>query len=259
MLYFSPACPRRKCNQHLAELLQPCDAHTDCAVQYHPYGKRGGDYSFYANAATRLTLDAIEKVDAERCAVTKAAGAVPVRCVDIINSFWPNKYDTLYEAVKNNEAYLSGKGPKTVRHRYLKEDLPFGIAPIALLGIHQKTGIGRLSAYCGAISAGAAAGCGIVYLKGGGLEAIAHTLVNALAIVSGVICDGAKPSCAGKIAAAVDAGLLGYDMYCQNQQFLSGDGIVKKGVESMIASVGTLGRVGMHGTDQVILNIMLSE
>ena len=128
-----------------------------------------------------------------------------------------------------------------------------------LLGIHQKTGIGRLSAYCGAISAGAAAGCGIVYLKGGRLEAIAHTLVNALAIVSGVICDGAKPSCAGKIAAAVDAGLLGYDMYCQNQQFLNGDGIVKKGVESMIASVGTLGRIGMHGTDQVILNIMLSE
>lgn len=128
-----------------------------------------------------------------------------------------------------------------------------------LLGIHQKTGIGRLSAYCGAISAGTAAGCGIVYLKGGGLEAIAHTLVNALAIVSGVICDGAKPSCAGKIAAAVEAGLLGYDMYCQNQQFLSGDGIVKKGVESMIASVGTLGRVGMHETDQVILKIMLSE
>ena len=128
-----------------------------------------------------------------------------------------------------------------------------------LLGIHQKTGIGRLSAYCGAISAGAAAGCGIVYLKGGGLEAIAHTLVNALAIVSGVICDGAKPSCAGKIAAAVEAGLLGYDMYCQNQQFLSGDGIVKKGVESMIASVGTLGRVGMHETDQVILKIMISE
>lgn len=128
-----------------------------------------------------------------------------------------------------------------------------------LLGIHQKTGIGRLSAYCGAISAGAAAGCGIVYLKGGGLEAIAHTLVNALAIVSGVICDGAKPSCAGKIAAAVEAGLLGYDMYCQNQQFLNGDGIVKKGVESMIASVGTLGRVGMHETDQVILKIMLSE
>lgn len=140
-----------------------------------------------------------------------------------------------------------------------KETLCRALVLSNLLGIHQKTRIGRLSAYCGAISAGAAAGCGIVYLKGGRLEAIAHTLVNALAIVSGVICDGAKPSCAGKIAAAVDAGLLGYDMYCQNQQFLGGDGIVKKGVENMIANVGTLGRVGMHETDQVILDIMLSE
>ncbi|MCI8304135.1 MAG: serine dehydratase subunit alpha family protein [Lawsonibacter sp.] len=127
-----------------------------------------------------------------------------------------------------------------------------------LLGIHQKTGIGRLSAYCGAISAGAAAGCGIAYLKDGSRDAIAHTLVNALAIISGVICDGAKASCAGKIAAAVDAGLLGYDMYCQGQQFLGGDGIVKKGVENMIASVGQLGRIGMRGTDHEILNIMLS-
>ena len=127
-----------------------------------------------------------------------------------------------------------------------------------LLGIHQKTGIGRLSAYCGAISAGAAAGCGIAYLKDGSRDAIAHTLVNALAIISGVICDGAKASCAGKIAAAVDAGLLGYDMYCQGQQFLGGDGIVKKGVENMFASVGQLGRIGMRGTDHEILNIMLS-
>lgn len=127
-----------------------------------------------------------------------------------------------------------------------------------LLGIHQKTRIGRLSAYCGAISAGAAAGCGVAYLKDGSRDAIAHTLVNALAIISGVICDGAKASCAGKIAAAVDAGLLGYDMYCQGQQFLGGDGIVKKGVENMIASVGQLGRIGMRETDHEILNIMLS-
>ncbi len=96
--------------------------------------ENGENYSFYADAATHLTLGAVEKIDAERCAVTEAAGAVPVCCVDIINSFWPDKYDTLYDAVKNNEAYLSGKGPKTVRHRYLEEDLPFGIAPIALLG-----------------------------------------------------------------------------------------------------------------------------
>ncbi len=126
-----------------------------------------------------------------------------------------------------------------------------------LLGIHQKTPIGRLSAYCGAISAGAAAACGIAYLKGGSLEAISHTLVNALAISSGVICDGAKASCAGKIALAVDTGILGYEMYCRGQQFEGGDGIVKKGVENMIASVGRLGRDGMRETDKEILRIMV--
>ena len=128
-----------------------------------------------------------------------------------------------------------------------------------LLGIHQKTGIGRLSAYCGAINAGAAAGAAIAYLKDGSLRAISHTLVNALAIVSGVVCDGAKPSCAGKIATAVDAGILGYEMYTQDQQIRGGDGIVKKGVEEMIASVGRLGRDGMKETDREILHIMLSE
>ncbi len=96
--------------------------------------ENGEDHFFYADGATRLTLSAVEKIDAERCMVTRRAGARPVRCVDIINSFWPEKYDTLYEAVKNNRAYLSGKGPKTIQHRYLEEDLPFGIAPIALLG-----------------------------------------------------------------------------------------------------------------------------
>jgi len=126
-----------------------------------------------------------------------------------------------------------------------------------MLGIHQKTPIGRLSAYCGAISAGTAAGCGIAYLKDGSLEAIEHTLVNALAISSGVICDGAKASCAGKIALAVDNGILGYEMYCQGQQFEGGDGIVKKGVENTIASVGQLGRDGMRETDKEILKIMV--
>ena len=128
-----------------------------------------------------------------------------------------------------------------------------------LIGIHQKTGIGRLSAFCGAISAGAAAGCGVAYLKGGDLKAISHTLVNALAVVSGVICDGAKASCAGKIAVGVDAGIMGYEMYCYNQQFRSGDGIVKKGVENTIANVGRLGREGMRETDQEILKIMIED
>lgn len=127
-----------------------------------------------------------------------------------------------------------------------------------LLGIHQKTPIGRLSAYCGAVNAGAAAGCGIAYLKGAGLEGIIHTLVNALAIASGVVCDGAKASCAGKIALAVDNGILGYEMYLEGQEFMGGDGIVKKGVENMIASVGRLGHDGMAETDREILRIMVS-
>lgn len=125
-----------------------------------------------------------------------------------------------------------------------------------LITIHQKTGIGRLSAYCGAVSAGCGAGCGIAYLLGGDLKTISHTLVNALAIVSGIICDGAKPSCAGKIAAAVDAGILGYQMYLNGQQFYGGDGIISKGVENTISNIGRLGKEGMRETDKEIIRIM---
>ena len=125
-----------------------------------------------------------------------------------------------------------------------------------LLTIHMKTGIGRLSAYCGAVSAGCAAGAAIAYLHGGGLREIAHTLVNALAIVSGMICDGAKPSCAAKIASAVDAGLLGYHMFKCGQEFRGGEGIVTKGVEATIVNVGRLGRLGMRETDKEIIRIM---
>ena len=125
-----------------------------------------------------------------------------------------------------------------------------------LITIHQKTGIGRLSAYCGAVSAGCGAGCGIAYLQGGDFRTIAHTLVNALAIVSGIVCDGAKPSCAGKIASAVDAGILGYEMYCEGQQFRGGDGILSKGVENTIHNISRLGAVGMKETDKEIIQIM---
>lgn len=125
-----------------------------------------------------------------------------------------------------------------------------------LITIHLKTGIGRLSAYCGAISAGCAGGAGIAWLLGGGYEEIAHTLVNSLAIVSGMICDGAKPSCAAKIAAAVDAGILGYQMFKDGQQFFGGDGIVTKGVENTIRNIGRLGHDGMRETDKEIIRIM---
>jgi L-cysteine desulfidase len=128
-----------------------------------------------------------------------------------------------------------------------------------LVAIHQKTGIGRLSAYCGAVSAGAAAGAGIAYLCGGGYEEVIHTVVNALAIVSGMVCDGAKASCAAKIAESVDAGILGYNMYIRGQQFYAGDGIVTRGVEATIHNIGRLGKDGMRETNEEIIKMMIEE
>ena len=140
-----------------------------------------------------------------------------------------------------------------------EEELLRAVALSDLVTIHQKAGIGRLSAYCGAISAGCGAGAGIAYLQGGKADAVAHTVVNAIAILSGTICDGAKPSCAAKIAAAVDAGILGYNMYLEGQQFYGGDGIVTKGVDNTVRNVGILAREGMRQTDRTILEIMLSN
>lgn len=126
-----------------------------------------------------------------------------------------------------------------------------------LVTIHQKTGIGRLSAFCGAVCAGCGAGAGIAYLEGGGYDGVAHAVVNALAIISGMVCDGAKASCAAKIAVAVDAGILGYRMYTQKQEFLSGDGIVVKGVDNTIRNIGRLAKDGMRETETEILSMML--
>ena len=128
-----------------------------------------------------------------------------------------------------------------------------------LITIHLKTGIGCLSAYCGATSAGCGAGAGITYLYGGKAREISHTIVNAVAINSGMICDGAKPSCAAKIASAVEAGLLGMQMQMQGTEFFGGDGIVVKGVENTINNVGRLARVGMAETDKEIIQIMIGS
>ena len=133
------------------------------------------------------------------------------------------------------------------------------VAVSDLVTLHQKTGIGRLSAYCGAISAGCGAGAGIAYLQGGGVRGVAHAVVNAVAILSGTICDGAKPSCAAKIAAAVEAGILGYDMYMDGQQFYGGDGIITKGADKTLTNIGRLAREGMRETDRTILEIMLAD
>ena len=125
-----------------------------------------------------------------------------------------------------------------------------------LVTIHLKSGIGSLSAYCGATSAGAGAGAGVCYLFGGRENEISHTVVNALAIESGMICDGAKASCAAKIASAVEAGLLGMEMQKYGSEFYGGDGIVKKGVENTINNVSRIAREGMRETDKTIIEIM---
>ncbi len=128
-----------------------------------------------------------------------------------------------------------------------------------LVTVHMKTGIGRLSAYCGATSAGCGAGAGISYLHGGRIYEISHTIVNAVAINSGMICDGAKASCAAKIASAVEAGLLGWQMQQNKTQFYSGEGIITKGVENTIQNVGRVARFGMAQTDREIIDIMIGE
>lgn len=128
-----------------------------------------------------------------------------------------------------------------------------------LVTIHLKAGIGCLSAYCGAISAGCGAGAGVTYLYGGRYKEVAHTITNALAINSGVFCDGAKASCAAKIASAVEAGLLGMQMYRNGSEFVGGDGIVTKGVENTIQNVCLLAREGMKETDKEIINIMIKN
>lgn len=127
-----------------------------------------------------------------------------------------------------------------------------------LTAIYIKTGIGTLSAFCGAVSSGAAAGAGIAYLHNGTYKEIQHTIVNALAILSGTICDGAKASCAAKIASSVDAGIMGYYMYKNKQQFYAGDGIVAHSVDETIQNIGTLGSQGMLQTNDKIIEMMIS-
>lgn len=133
------------------------------------------------------------------------------------------------------------------------------VALADLITIHLKSGIGRLSAFCGAVAAGSGAGAGIAYLRDGSLEAISATLCNALGMISGTICDGAKSSCAAKIMASVEAGIMGYEMYKADKAFLPGEGIVGCDVEKTIRNIGILAQKGMYETDRVILGIMTEE
>ena len=140
-----------------------------------------------------------------------------------------------------------------------EEKLYRALAVANLVTIHQKTSIGRLSAFCGAVSAGAGAGAGIAYLLGTDLDGISHTVANAIATTGGIVCDGAKASCASKIATAVEAGILGYNMHVRNQNFQPDDGLVGETPEETIANIGRLGKQGMKATNEEIIKIMVGE
>lgn len=140
-----------------------------------------------------------------------------------------------------------------------KEKLYRALLISNLMTIHQKLQIGRLSAYCGVVAAGAGAGAGIAYLLGCNYEQICAVFTNALAIPSGMICDGAKPSCAAKIATAVDAGIMGAQMVIRGKSFHSGEGIVCQNVEETIANVGRLASRGMKDTDEEIIQMMIEN
>ena len=134
-----------------------------------------------------------------------------------------------------------------------------GLLVSNLIAIHQKTRIGRLSAYCGAVSAGCGSGAAVTYLSGGSYEQVCATITNTLAVVSGIVCDGAKPSCASKIATSVDAALNAHYLAMQNRVFEPGEGIVKGDIEKTIAGVGAVAADGMRETDKVILHIMVDD
>ena len=128
-----------------------------------------------------------------------------------------------------------------------------------LVAIHQKYYIGSLSAYCGAVSAACGAGAGITYMYGGSCHQVSLTIINTLGNVGGIVCDGAKPSCAAKIASSVDAALMAFHLSIQNKSFHPGEGIIKGDVEDTIKSMGYIGRVGMRATDTEILNVMIDR
>lgn len=145
------------------------------------------------------------------------------------------------------------------KHGCSREQMLRALALSDLIAIHLKSGIGRLSAYCGAVCAATGAGCAMTYLDGGTLEQIDQTITNSIATSSGMVCDGAKPSCAAKIATSLESAIMAHDLAMANRAFQSGEGIVMDNVEQTIDAVGCVASQGMHITDQVILNLMTQQ
>ena len=145
------------------------------------------------------------------------------------------------------------------KHGCSREQMLRALALSDLIAIHLKSGIGRLSAYCGAVCAATGAGCAMTYLDGGTLEQIDQTITNSIATSSGMVCDRAKPSCAAKIATSLESAIMAHDLAMANRAFQSGEGIVMDNVEQTIDAVGCVASQGMHITDQVILNLMTQQ
>ena len=214
--------------------------------------KEGMEHNYGANIG-KVLLEMYEKDTKTRAKAMAAAGSdarmsgceLPV----VINSGSGNQGITVSVPVIVYANELGCSEEKMYR----------ALALSNLTAIHQKSFIGTLSAYCGAISAGVGSGAGIAYLQGATLSEVEDTIVNALAITSGIICDGAKASCAAKIAAAVDAGIMGFNMSRSGQRFKGGDGIVTDDVESTIKNVGRLGKEGMRETNEEIISIMIGK
>lgn len=212
----------------------------------------GLNSNYGANIGSTLLKEYPEDVSIKARAYAAAASDARMNGCElpvVINSGSGNQGITLSLPVIVYAEHLNVSHEKLIRALILSN----------LLTAHIKKGIGRLSAFCGVVAAGCAAGGAIAYLHTGKLEDISHTIVNSLAIVSGIICDGAKASCAGKIATSVDAGILGFKLYQNGNEFYSGDGIVTKGVDNTIRNVGLIASQGMVETDKEIINIMLNE
>ena len=140
-----------------------------------------------------------------------------------------------------------------------EEKMLRALALANLISLHQKRYIGSLSAYCGAVSAATGAACGIAYMQGGDYKLICDVITNSINTTGGMVCDGAKSSCAAKIATALDMALLSYEMSKKNRAFMPGEGLVEENIEETIANVGRMGRDGMKSTDVEILKIMLGK
>ena len=231
----------------IEDVKETLDKQIECNMKIAREGIRGNYGANIGSILLKMEGDSVQVRAKAMAAAGSDARMNGCGLPDVINSRSGNQGNTCSHPELVNGESLNCDIEKIYRALLLSN----------LTAIYIKAGIGTLSAYCGAVSAGAAAGAGIAYLHGGGYEEIKHTVVNALAIVSGIVCDGAKASCAAKIASSVEAGIVGYYMYLNEQEFYAGEGIVAEGIDRTIENIGILGKEGMKETNKKIIEMMI--